>query len=67
MTEGERLQAFRKAKGFTQTELAEKTGINYRIIQAYEQDQRSLSRAEAIRVLRICKALGCNLDDILDD
>ena len=66
MTETTRLKQIRKEKGLTQKELAEKTDTNLRTIQHYEQGSKDLNMAAAITVLRIAKALGCSIEDLLD-
>ena len=48
----------------TQKQLAEKTGIPIRTIQQYEQGQKELAHARADVVVRLSKALYCNVEDI---
>lgn len=61
-----KLQKARKAKGLTQKELAEKTGINLRTLQHYEQGSKDLNMAAAITVHTIAVALGVTVEDLLD-
>ncbi len=67
--EGEhRKQAFkrlRKYAGLSQKELADKTGIPVRTIQQYEQGQKVLAHARADVVVRLSKALYCNIEDLV--
>ncbi len=61
-------QAFkrlRKYAGLSQKELADKAGIPVRTIQQYEQGQKNLAHARADVVVRLSKALYCNVEDIL--
>ena len=49
----------------TQLQLSEITGIPLSVIRSYEQDKRSLKSAETENVRRICRTLGCRIEDIL--
>lgn len=59
------LKELRKAAGMTQAELAEKSGVNPRMIQHYEQGFKDLSKAAFETGLRIADALGCDPRDLL--
>lgn len=60
-----KLSVIRKARGFTQSELARVSGISLRMIQLYEQKQNDIRKAQADTVLALCKALGCNIEDLI--
>ncbi len=60
-----RLKSLRQISGYSQKELAERSGVSLRMISAYEQGCQALGRAEADSVLRIAKALGCEVESIL--
>ena len=66
-TIGERIANFRKKKGWTQNQLAEKIGLTQGLISAYENDTRKLS-AEMIARFAITfnvttdKIIGLQLD-----
>ena len=60
------LKRQRKLAALTQRQVAASTGISLRVIRSYEQGQRSLKTAGADSVRRLCQALGCRLEDILD-
>ena len=62
----DRLRAARQNAGFSQAELARRSGVNIRTIQYYEQGVRELNNAEAIRIFRMAQALGCRMEDLLD-
>lgn len=62
MTIGEQIKAMRKKSGYTQKELAEKSGVAMVSIQQYERGVRS-PRTE--QLLRIAKALNMSTDDLL--
>lgn len=62
-----KLKAWRQAKGLSQSQLAEKTGINLRTIQHYEQGSKNFDHARIDTIMRVCVALDCRLDDILEN
>ena len=49
----------------TQKELADESGVSLRVIRAYEQEQRSLANAGAETVQRLCRALGCRIEELI--
>ena len=60
-----KLSVIRKARGFTQAELAKASGISLRMIQLYEQKQNDISKAQVDTALALCKALGCDVEDLI--
>lgn len=60
------LQTIRKARGMTQQQLSDASGVSLRMIQLYEQRQNDLSKAQAAVVLRLAKVLGCGIEDLLE-
>ena len=61
-----KLSEIRKARGFTQQELSEASGVTLRMIQLYEQKQNDISKAQVTVVLNLAKALGCEAEDLID-
>ena len=61
-----KLHTIRKARGFTQQQLSEAAGVALRMVQLYEQKQNDLSKAQAGVVIRLAKALGCEVEDLID-
>jgi len=61
------LQRIRKERGMSQSQLAEASGANLRMIQYYEQGAKDINRAEAHTVWKLSQALQCNMEDILED
>lgn len=53
------LKTIRKQSRFTQKQLADLTGVALRMIQAYEQGDQDIRKAEARSVLALSKVLGC--------
>lgn len=53
------LKTIRKQSRFTQKELAELSGVTLRMIQAYEQGDQDIMKAEAQTVFALARVLGC--------
>lgn len=60
------LTTIRKARGFTQGQLAQQSGVALRMIQLYEQRQNDISKAQAGTLLSLAKALGCDMEDLIE-
>lgn len=60
------LKKIRQAKGITQKKLACLSGVSLRMIQLYEQKRQDIRKAEAISILNLSKALGCDPDDLFN-
>lgn len=54
------LKRQRKSAGFTQQELAERSGVSLRMIRAYEQNKQDISKAESAAVLNLASVLSCS-------
>ena len=61
-----KLSEIRKARGFTQQQLSEASGVTLRMIQLYEQKQNDISKAQVTVVINLAKALGCEVEDLID-
>ena len=61
-----RLKTIRKARGFTQQELSEVSGVTLRMIQLYEQRRNNINEASAASVIRLANALGCQPIDLME-
>lgn len=62
-----KLKEMRQAKGLSQSQLAETTGINVRTLQHYEQGSKIFDHARIDTILKVCLALNCKLDDIIEN
>ena len=62
-----KLKTMREMRELTQREVAELSGVSFRMIKDYEQGQRDINGARLSTLLRLCLALGCKLEDIIDD
>lgn len=60
------LAYYRFVAGLSQSQLADQADISVRVLQNYEQGVRDLSKASAITVLRIAKAIGVTVEDLID-
>lgn len=59
------LKRQREYAGLTQQELARRSGVKLRMIQAYEQNYQDISKAEVGSVIRLAKVLSCSVEDLL--
>lgn len=60
------LQLLRKASGYSQKELAEKSKVTLRMIQQYEQRAKDINKASAANLLALAQTLGCRVEDLLE-
>lgn len=61
---GFRLKKLRVSKGFTQSYLCSKTGINLRTYQGYECGRRSIDNMSFCSFLCLADFFGMSLDDL---
>ena len=61
------LKEIRESRGMSQQDLSAKSGINKRMIQAYEQGYRDINGAKLTTLVTLCVALECHLSEIVDD
>lgn len=61
------LQEIRKSRGFTQVQLAEKTGISKSLIQKLEIGERKIEMCRLDTVIALCMALDCKMQDLADN
>lgn len=59
------LKRHRKIAGLTQKQLAEQSGVKLRMIQAYEQNEQDISKAEVATVMRLARYLDCSIEDLV--
>lgn len=62
-----KLKEKRQAAGLSQSQLAEKTGINVRTIQHYEQGSKIFDHARIDTILKVCLVLNCSLEDVIEN
>ena len=61
------LKEIRESRGMSQQDLADKSGINKRMIQAYEQGYRDINGAKLSKLVTFCIVLECHLSEIVDE
>jgi len=62
-----KLKEIRQAKGLSQSQLAEKAGLNVRTLQHYEQGSKIFDHARLDTILKCAIALECKIEDIIDN
>lgn len=62
-----KLKKKRMEAGLSQSQLAEKSGINVRVLQHYEQGSKKFDHARIDKILSVCIALNCKLQDIIEN
>ena len=61
-----KLQQRRKECGYSQKELAEKSGVNIRTLQQYEIKSKDIGKASVQAVMSMANVLGCRIDDLME-
>ena len=61
------LREIRESHGMSQQDLADKSGINKRMIQAYEQGYRDINGAKLSTLLSLANTMRSSLDEIVTD
>lgn len=59
------LREIRKNRNLTQKELAQRSGVNFRSLQDYEQGHKKLTSASGDILMRLSTVLGCTAEDLL--
>ncbi len=62
-----KLKTLRKHCGLTQEELAHESGVSLITIRAYERKSKDTNKAQLDIVLRLAKALRCNITELSDE
>lgn len=66
--EGEtRLKLLRSRLGFSQSQLANASGVKLRNIQLYEQKVNNIDKASGITLYKLARALNCSIEDLLEE
>lgn len=61
-----KLMEIRKSHNMSRAALADATGIGIRILEAYEQGRRELSKASVETVQKISSVLGVSIEELTD-
>lgn len=62
-----KLKEMRTARGLSQSQLAQKAGLNVRVLQHYEQGSKNFDHARIDILLKYCIALDCKLSDVIEN
>jgi len=60
------LKRIREAAGLSQSMLSTEAGVSLRSIQMYEQRNKEINKAQALTVVKIARALGCEVEDLME-
>ena len=60
------LKRIRTAYGFTQAELAKRSGVSLRSIQMYEQRNKNINKASVDTMYSLAKVFGCTVEDLIE-
>lgn len=60
------LRRIRCARGYSQAELARRSGVNVRNIQLYEQRVQDINRAAASTLANLAQCLSCAIEDLME-
>lgn len=61
-----RLQMQRKKCGYSQRDLAERSGVNVRTLQQYEMRAKDINKAAVSTLMSLARALSCKVEDLLE-
>ena len=61
------LKDIRESRGMSQQDLADRSGINKRMIQAYEQGYRDINGAKLTTLVTLANVLKCSIEQIVTD
>lgn len=62
-----KFKEIRQRSGMTQSQLANKSGLNLRTLQYYEQGAKPLNHARIDTILKLCIELDCEIGEIIED
>ena len=60
------LKEIRKERGLSQSQLSKLSGVSIRMIQYYEQGRSDINGTAALTVYKLCQALNCSFEDVLN-
>nr|DAE62982.1 MAG TPA: hypothetical protein [Caudoviricetes sp.] len=59
------LKELRNGAGLSQSQLSEKSGVNLRMIQKYENQDRDIRKASGETLQKLATTLGCQMEDLM--
>lgn len=60
------LKNIRTQRGYSQSQLAELSGVSVRMVQYYEQGAKDINLAQANTLYKLAQALECNMEELLE-
>ena len=61
-----KLKENRERTGLTQKELSERSGVNIRTIQDYEQERKFINKAQGLSLYHLANALNVTIEELLE-
>ena len=61
------LKRIRNERGLSQGKLSELSGVNYQMIQKYEQGVKDINKAQGLTLQALATALDCKIEDLLEE
>ena len=60
------LNHIRETAGLSQEKLASEAGVPLRLVQMYEQREKDINKAQVHIAIKISRALGCDVEDLME-
>ena len=60
------LKTLRIERGYSQSKLADLSGVNVRMIQYYEQGVNDINLAQGSTLYKLAQALECTMEELLE-
>lgn len=61
-----KLKEARERAELTQKELSERSGVNLRTVQNYEQGYKDINKAQGLSLYKLAKALDVTMEDLIE-
>lgn len=61
-----KLKEIRTQQGLSQSLLSKEANVSLKTLQAYEQGDRDIKKAQAETVYKLAKALNCKMEELID-
>lgn len=60
------LKQIREQSGLSQSQLANASGVNLRMVQKYENGEKDVNKAQALTLYKLAQALSCTIENLLE-
>lgn len=61
------LKSIRESRGLSRKEVSERSGINFRSLQDYEQGHKNIASAKGETLYRLSLTLGCSMEELMSE